>query len=82
MTMQIQTETQNEKAVSGNTSHCIPKQVWLSAWLAVFGAAVAAAIAIVNGGVTSASQMWSVAAPCISVALMMAVVCWAIVRYR
>ena len=71
-----------EKSPSNETSERIPKQVWLAAWLAVVGAVVAGAVAIVNGGVTSATHLWSVGVPCFSIAGMMAVVCYAIVRYR
>ncbi len=74
-TMSIQPEPQKEKAASGDTSERIPKQVRLAAWLAVLGAIVAA-------GTASATPLWPVAAASISVALMMAVVCYAIVRYR
>jgi len=56
--------------------------VWLAAWLAVVGAVVTAVVAIVNEGGPSAAQMWSVAVPCISVAAMMAIVCYAIVKFR
>lgn len=72
--MSIQPETQ-DKAVSGSPSECIPKQVKLAAWLAVFGAVVAA-------GTASATTIWPVAAASMSVPFMMAVVCYAIVRYR
>lgn len=81
--MQIQTETQNEKAASSDTSEHISKRVWLAAGLALVGAILTAAVAIVNespGG--GAGQMWSVAAPCLSLAAMIAVVCYAIVRRR
>ena len=73
--MQIQTETQNEKAASSDTSERIPKQVRLAAWLAVFGA-------VVTAGTASATPIWCVAAASMSVALMMAVVCYAIVKYH
>jgi hypothetical protein len=73
--MSIQPELQKEKAASGDTSECIPKQVRLAAWLAVLGAAVTA-------GTASATTIWPVAAASMSVALMMAVVCYAIVKYR
>ncbi len=73
--MNPQPQTQDERASSGNTSERIPKQVRLAAWLAVFGA-------VVTAGTASATTIWPVAAACISVAFMMAVVCYAIVRYR
>ncbi len=81
--MQIQTETQNEKAESTGTSERIPKRVWLAAGLALIGAILTAAVAMVNetpGG--GSGQMWSVAAPCLSLAGMMAIVCYAVVRYH
>ena len=53
----------------------IPKQVKLAAWLAVFGA-------ILVGGVASATPLEPIAGPCIGIAVMMAIVCYAIVRYR
>lgn len=68
-------QSQKEKPLCGDTSDRVPKQVRLAAWLAVLGAAVAA-------GVASLTPIWCVAAACISVAAMMAVVCYAIVRYR
>ncbi len=73
--MNTQTETQNEKAIGGNSGERIPKQVRLAAWLAVFGAAVTA-------GTASATTIWPVAAASMSVGFMMAVVCYAIIRYR
>ena len=68
-------ESPNEKPLSSDTNERVPKQVRLAAWLAAFGAIVAA-------GVASLTPIWCVAAACISVAAMMAVVCYAIVRYR
>ena len=65
----------NDTPPGGETSNRVPKQVRLAAWLAVFGA-------IVTAGVASATPIWCVAAACISIAAMMAVVCYAIVRYR
>ncbi len=73
--MNTQPETQNEKSLCSDTSERVPKQVRLAAWLAVFGAAVTA-------GTASATTIWPVAAASVSVALMMAVVCYAIVKYR
>ena len=81
--MNTQSETQDNKALNGDASHRIPKRVWLAAGLALVGAILTAAVAMVNespGG--GAGQMWSVAAPSISIAAMVAVVCYAIVRYR
>ncbi len=81
--MQIQTETQNEKGASSDTSERIPKRMWLAASLALVGAILTAVVAIVNESPgEGAGQMWSVAAPCISLAGMIAVVCYGIVRYR
>jgi len=68
-------QSPNEKSLGGDTAERVPKQVRLAAWLAVFGAVVAA-------GVASLTPIWCVAGACISVAAMMAVVCYAIVRYR
>ncbi len=79
--MNTQPETQNEKATSSNSER-IPKQVRLAAWLAVLGAVLTTVVALVNGGISSGKQIWSVAAPCIAIAGMTAVVCYAIVRYR
>lgn len=73
--MNTQTETQKEQSASGDSSERVPKQVRLAAWLAVFGAAVTA-------GTASGTPIWCVAAASMSVAAMMAVVCYAIVRYR
>jgi len=75
-------QSQNEKSLRSESSQRVPKRVWLAAWLALVGAVVTEIVAIVNEGGPSATQMWSVAAPCISVAAMMAVVCYAIVKYR
>lgn len=73
--MSIEPETQKDKVATSDTSERIPKQVRLAAWLAVLGAAVAA-------GTASATTIWPIAAASMSVAFMMAVVCYAIVRYR
>ncbi len=80
--MNIQTETQDNKVLNADASHRIPKRVWLAAGLAVFGTLVTAVVAILNESPGSAGQIWSVAAPCISLAAMIAVVCYAIVRHR
>jgi len=68
-------QSPNEKSLSGDTSERVPKQMRLAACLAVFGAAVTA-----GGG--SATPIWCVARACISVAAMIAVVCYALLRYR
>ena len=73
--MNTQPQTQKEQAASGDTSERIPKQVRLAAWLAVLGTAVTA-------GTASATPIWPVAAASMSVAFMMTVVCYALVRYR
>jgi len=65
----------SEKSLSANVSERIPKQVKLGAWLSVFGA-------VVSAGAASATPIWPVAGACIGVAGMMAVVCYAVVRYR
>lgn len=80
--MNIQTETQDKQVLPDETSHRVPKRVWLAAWLAVFGAVLATVVALVNGGISHSTHIWSVAAPCLSLAGMIAVVCYAIVRYR
>ncbi len=80
--MNTQTETEDKTPVSEETNHRIPKRVWLAAWLAVLGAVMTTVVAIVNGGISSATHIWSVAAPCASIAGMIAVVCYAIQRYR
>ena len=53
----------------------IPRQVWLAAWLAIFGA-------IMVGGIASATPIEPIAGPCIGIAVMMAIVCYAMIRYR
>jgi len=81
--MNTQPENQNKKALNGDVSRRIPRRVWLAAGLGLVGAILTAAVAIVNGSLGGAAQlMWSVAAPCISIATMIAVVCHAIVKYR
>ena len=60
----------------------IGKHVWVAAGLAVLGAIAIAGIALGNGPIAGISPSWSVAVPCGSVGLMMAVVCWSILRYR
>ncbi len=73
--MSESTQSPNEKSLTGDASERVPKQVRWAAWLAVFGT-------VVTAGVASATPIWPVAAACISVAAMTAVVCYAIVRYR
>ena len=81
--MNTQTETQDTPVLKDETSHRIPKRVWLAAGLAICGAVLTAAVAMVNESPgEGAGQIWSVAAPCISIAAMVAVVCYAIVRCR
>jgi hypothetical protein len=65
----------NDVSSRAGASERVPKQVRLAAWLAVFGAVVIA-------GVASLTPTWSVAGACISVAVMMAVTCYAMVRHR
>ena len=80
--MNIQSETQNEKPPSGDTSHRIPRRVWVAACLAVVGALMIAVVAIVNEGGGSPVQIWNLGAPSFCIAAMIAVVCYAIVRHR
>jgi hypothetical protein len=54
----------------------IPKQVWLATWLTVFGTVMLGTVAFV------ASEGEPVAGPCIGIAVMMAIVCYAMIRYR
>ncbi len=81
-TMNAQAETQETQVRNDGTPHRIPRRVWLAASLAICGGLVTAVVAIVNESSGAAGQMWSVAAPCVSIAGMIAVVCFAIVRYR
>jgi len=80
--MPVSPASPEEKPPSGHTPDRVPKQVWLAVWFAVFGAMATAAVAIVNGGVSHATHLWSVGAPCIGIAALTAVVCYALVRYR
>ena len=61
-------ETQN------NPKQRIPRQVWLATGLAVF-------TALVIGGVAAATP-WNTTGPCIGIAVMMAIICFAIIKYR
>ena len=67
-----------EQPTSGRTG----KHVWIAAGLAVLGAGAIAGIALGNGPIGGISPSWSVGVPCGSVGIMMAVVCWSILRYR
>jgi len=71
-----------EKLANGDGRNRVGKQVWVVVGLAVFGAAGIAGIALGNGPISGISASWSVGVPCGSLALMMAVVCWSILRYR
>ncbi|MBN1816493.1 MAG: hypothetical protein JW828_03980 [Sedimentisphaerales bacterium] len=71
-----------EQPTSGEGGKCIGKHVWVVAGLAVLGAGAIAGIALGNGPIAGISPSWSVAVPCGSVGIMMAVVCWSILRYR
>jgi hypothetical protein len=73
--MEQSTQQKNGESPSNDPNERVPKQVRLAAWLAVFGA-------IVVGGVASATPIDCIAGPCIAIAVMMAVVCYAIVRFR
>jgi hypothetical protein len=64
----------NVESPKNEQNERVPKQVKLAAWLAVFGA-------IMVGGVASATPVEPIAGPCIGIAVMMAIVCYAIVRY-
>ena len=71
-----------EQPTSGEGGRRIGKHVWVAAGLAVLGASAIAGIALGNGPIAGISPSWSVAVPCGSVGIMMAVVCWSILRYR
>ncbi len=73
--MNMQPEVQDTKAKNDGCSERIPKQVRLAAWLTVFGA-------VVTAGTASATPLSPVAAASMSVALMIAIVSYAIVKYR
>ena len=71
-----------QQPTSGEGCRRIGKHVWVAAGLAVLGASVIAGIALGNGPIAGISPSWSVGVPCISVGIMMAVVCWSIMRHR
>jgi hypothetical protein len=71
-----------EQPTSGESGKRTGKHVWVAAGLAVLGGVVIAAIALANGPIGGISPSWSVGVPCGSVGIMMAVVCWSILRYR
>jgi hypothetical protein len=71
-----------EQPTSGEGCNHTGKHVWVAAGLAVLGAGAIAGIALGNGPIAGISQSWSVGVPCGSVGIMMAVVCWSILRYR
>jgi hypothetical protein len=71
-----------ELPTSGEGGKRTGKHVWVAAGLAVLGAVAIAGIALGNGLITGISPSWSVSVPCGSVGIMMAVICWSILRYR
>jgi hypothetical protein len=71
-----------EQPTSGEGCKRTGKHVWVAAGLAVLGAGAIAGIALGNGPIAGISQWGSVGVPCGSVGIMMAVVCWSILRYR
>jgi hypothetical protein len=71
-----------EQATSGEGGKRTGKHVWVASGLAVLGAGAIAGIALGNGPIGGISQSWSVGVPCASVGIMIAVVCWSILRYR
>ena len=71
-----------EQPMSGEGSKWTRKHVWVAAGLAVLGTGAITGIALGNGPIAGISPSWSVAVPCGSVGIMMAVVCWSILRYR
>ena len=73
--MEQSPQPENIEPPNNKANERIPKQVKLAAWLAVFGA-------IIIGGVASATPVEPIAGPCIGIAVMMAIVCFAIIRYR
>ena len=70
------------QATSDESCRRTGKHVWIASGLAVLGAGVIAGIALGNGPIGGISQSWSVGVPCGSVGIMIAVVCWSILRYR
>jgi hypothetical protein len=71
-----------EPPTSGEGGKRTAKHLWVAAGLAVLGALVIAAVALVNGPIAGISPSWSVGVPCGSVGIMTAVACWSILRYR
>ncbi len=71
-----------EQPTSGEGGKRTGKHVWVAAGLAVLGAGAIAGIALGNGPIAGISPSWAVGVPCGSVGIMMAVVCWSILRYR
>jgi uncharacterized oligopeptide transporter (OPT) family protein len=71
-----------EPPTSGQGGMRTGKHVWVAAGLALLGAGAIAGIALGNAPIAGISQSWSVGVPCGSVGIMMAVVCWSIMRYR
>ncbi len=71
-----------EQSTSGEGGQPTGKHLWVAAGLAVLGAGAIAGIALGNGPIGGISPSWSVAVPCGSVGIMMAVVCWSILKYR
>jgi len=71
-----------EQPTTGEGSRRTGKYVWVAAGLAVLGAGAIAGIALGNGPIGGISPSWSVGVPCGSVGIMIAVVCWSILRYR
>ena len=72
--MELSPQQTNVESPNKEPKERIPKQVKLAAWLAVF-------TALVIGGVAAATP-WNTTGPCIGIAVMMAVVCFAIIKYR
>ena len=71
-----------EQATSGEGCKRTGRHVWVAAGLAVLGVGAIAGIALGNGPIGGISPLWSVAVPCASAGVMMAVICWSILRYR
>ena len=74
--MELSSQQQNIESPNKEPKDRIPRQVWLAAWLTVFGTVMLGIVAFV------ASEGEPVAGPCIGIAVIMSVVCYAIVRYR
>ncbi len=71
-----------EQPTSGEGCKRTGNHVWVAAGLAVLGTGAIAGIALGNGPIAGISPLGSVGVPCASVAIIMAVVCWSILRYR